>query len=227
MHRFAQIHTHNHVALHTYVLAGRASGSGSVITPDALIPQLRALAQRKDVVGVVLRVDSPGGDALASDLMWREIKKLSECIHATVEGGVLSPLPLFPPDVRRSRSSHLWQMWPPLGATTWPWWVGMLGFRCVLILVFHQLPLHCIIHPAGLDGGAVVQGLPFGVFHGIVLLQGHGVCYLGMKREDCDALRLAKAVHEETAVAGCDGQPIIMSPGKLLPRNQLRVKSAA
>lgn len=28
--------------------------------------------------GVVLRVDSPGGDALASDLMWREIKKLAE-----------------------------------------------------------------------------------------------------------------------------------------------------
>ncbi|KAF5837148.1 protease IV with duplicated peptidase family U7 domain-containing protein [Dunaliella salina] len=57
-------------------IVGRASGSA--ITPDALVPQLRALAQRKDVVGVVLRVDSPGGDALASDLMWREIKKLSE-----------------------------------------------------------------------------------------------------------------------------------------------------
>lgn len=28
--------------------------------------------------GVVLRVDSPGGDALASDLMWRVIRKLAE-----------------------------------------------------------------------------------------------------------------------------------------------------
>lgn len=28
--------------------------------------------------GVVLRVDSPGGDALASDLMWREIRKLAD-----------------------------------------------------------------------------------------------------------------------------------------------------
>ncbi len=27
---------------------------------------------------MVLRVDSPGGDALASDLMWREIQKLDE-----------------------------------------------------------------------------------------------------------------------------------------------------
>jgi hypothetical protein len=30
------------------------------------------------LAGVVLRVDSPGGDALASDLMWREIQQLAE-----------------------------------------------------------------------------------------------------------------------------------------------------
>ena len=30
------------------------------------------------MAAVVLRVDSPGGDALASDLMWREIRKLGE-----------------------------------------------------------------------------------------------------------------------------------------------------
>lgn len=43
-----------------------------------MIPQLRSLAKNKAVSAVVLRVDSPGGDALASDLMWREIQKLSE-----------------------------------------------------------------------------------------------------------------------------------------------------
>jgi protease-4 len=30
------------------------------------------------VKAVVLRIDSPGGDALASDLMWREIRLLAE-----------------------------------------------------------------------------------------------------------------------------------------------------
>ena len=30
------------------------------------------------VKAVVLRVDSPGGDALASDLMWREIRLLAK-----------------------------------------------------------------------------------------------------------------------------------------------------
>jgi hypothetical protein len=34
--------------------------------------------QDKAVAAVVLRVDSPGGDALASDLMWREVVKLGE-----------------------------------------------------------------------------------------------------------------------------------------------------
>eukprot|EP00198_Chlamydomonas_reinhardtii_P001161 XP_001690496.1 signal peptide peptidase [Chlamydomonas reinhardtii] len=56
-------------------IVGKAS-SGSVITPDGVIPKLRALAKDKSVAAVVLRVDSPGGDALAADLMWREIRQL-------------------------------------------------------------------------------------------------------------------------------------------------------
>ncbi|GIL78352.1 hypothetical protein Vretimale_7700 [Volvox reticuliferus] len=50
--------------------------SGSAITPDGVIPKLRALAKDKSVAAVVLRVDSPGGDALSADLMWREIRQL-------------------------------------------------------------------------------------------------------------------------------------------------------
>lgn len=53
-------------------------GKGGVITADKLIAQLRALKKNKKIAAVILRVDSPGGDALASDLMWREIKKFSE-----------------------------------------------------------------------------------------------------------------------------------------------------
>eukprot|EP00882_Tetradesmus_deserticola_P001055 GHRQ01001141.1.p1 GENE.GHRQ01001141.1~~GHRQ01001141.1.p1 ORF type:complete len:653 (+),score=373.33 GHRQ01001141.1:173-1960(+) len=59
-------------------IVGKASGVGSgSITPEAIIPKLRALAKDKKIAGVVLRVDSPGGDALASDLMWREIQQLA------------------------------------------------------------------------------------------------------------------------------------------------------
>lgn len=57
---------------------GGIGGTGSVITAGAFIKQLRSLGKNKSVQAVVLRVDSPGGDALASDLMWREIRKLAE-----------------------------------------------------------------------------------------------------------------------------------------------------
>jgi protease-4 len=50
----------------------------NVITSDKVIAQLRALKKNKKVSAVVLRVDSPGGDALASDLMWREIQMFSK-----------------------------------------------------------------------------------------------------------------------------------------------------
>lgn len=53
-------------------------GQNNVITADKVIAQLRSLKKNKKIAAVVLRVDSPGGDALASDLMWREIKKLGE-----------------------------------------------------------------------------------------------------------------------------------------------------
>lgn len=40
-------------------------------SPPRLTPR-----RDKSVAAVVLRVDSPGGDALAADLMWREIRQL-------------------------------------------------------------------------------------------------------------------------------------------------------
>ena len=72
---------HNEVCLCLGAIVGgdgAAGSSGSVITAGSFIKQLRDLAKDKSVEAVVLRVDSPGGDALASDLMWREIRKLAE-----------------------------------------------------------------------------------------------------------------------------------------------------
>ena len=42
------------------------------------LPTTAAASPLQNIVAVVLRVDSPGGDALASDLMWREIQELSK-----------------------------------------------------------------------------------------------------------------------------------------------------
>ena len=60
------------------ILGSAGAASSNAITPDSIIPKLRALAKDKNIAAVVLRVDSPGGDALASDLMWREIQQLAE-----------------------------------------------------------------------------------------------------------------------------------------------------
>ncbi len=50
-------------------------GAGS---PRGVVGTLRRLERSDSVRAVVLRVDSPGGDPLASDLIWRATKKLAE-----------------------------------------------------------------------------------------------------------------------------------------------------
>jgi protease-4 len=51
-------------------LPGTQAGSGT------LVQQLRAAARDKRLAAIVLHVDSPGGSALASDLIWREVEHL-------------------------------------------------------------------------------------------------------------------------------------------------------
>lgn len=50
-------------------------GSGS---PRGVVGLLRRLARNAHVCAVVLRIDSPGGDPLASDLIWRAVRKLAD-----------------------------------------------------------------------------------------------------------------------------------------------------
>ena len=59
---------------------GQSSNSarGRSIGSDTLIEQLRRCAADPLVTAVVLRVDSPGGSALASDLAWRELRALAK-----------------------------------------------------------------------------------------------------------------------------------------------------
>lgn len=43
------------------------------ISAQEVVDQLREIREDQDIKAVVLRIDSPGGSALASDMMWREI----------------------------------------------------------------------------------------------------------------------------------------------------------
>lgn len=51
---------------------------GSVIGSDTLVSVLRDIRESRRAEAVVLRVDSPGGSGLASDLIWREMELLNQ-----------------------------------------------------------------------------------------------------------------------------------------------------
>lgn len=54
-----------------------ADGMSSAIVGKKVAAQLRKLRKDKKVKAIVLRINSPGGSALASDVMWREVKLTS------------------------------------------------------------------------------------------------------------------------------------------------------
>ena len=52
----------------------RGRGRHPLLGSDTLVSFLRHVRKRKKIKAVVLRINSPGGSALASDLIWREIR---------------------------------------------------------------------------------------------------------------------------------------------------------
>ncbi len=71
-----------HIAVVPSVGGITMSGSGGIgsggITADAMVPVLRRLKKSDSVKAVVLRLDSPGGSPLASDLIWKEVMDLRQ-----------------------------------------------------------------------------------------------------------------------------------------------------
>lgn len=51
-------------------------GAGQQIFGNSLVEKIRRVRMDEDVKSVVLRVNSPGGSALASDIIWREVELL-------------------------------------------------------------------------------------------------------------------------------------------------------
>ena len=53
--------------------SGYDPGNGVVVGSDTFVEQLRRLREDDSIKAIVLRVDSPGGSSVASDVMWREL----------------------------------------------------------------------------------------------------------------------------------------------------------
>jgi protease-4 len=61
-----------------------------VISAPALIEEIRTLREDDEIKAVVLRVNSPGGDAIASDAIWRELQITDEVKPVIVSMGDLA-----------------------------------------------------------------------------------------------------------------------------------------
>ena len=53
--------------------SGYDPGNGAVVGSDTFVEQVRRLREDDSIKAIVLRVDSPGGSSVASDVMWREL----------------------------------------------------------------------------------------------------------------------------------------------------------
>lgn len=60
------------------LLGGAAAGS------ETVVKAVRAAARDEAVAAIVLRIDSPGGSALASDLIWREVQQAGKPVVASL-----------------------------------------------------------------------------------------------------------------------------------------------
>lgn len=66
-----------HIAV-LYAVGDIVDSGTEGIVDDLLVPQIGQLAEDKDVVGLVLRVNSGGGSAFASEQIWQALEKFKE-----------------------------------------------------------------------------------------------------------------------------------------------------
>ena len=62
-------------------------GGAEMIGQEKMIKALKKIAKKKNIKAVVLRINSPGGSALASELIWEEIEHLKETKKVVVSMG--------------------------------------------------------------------------------------------------------------------------------------------
>ena len=75
------------VHAHGAILSGTSQSSllgGTTMGSDTIIKAIRQASKDEKVKAIVLRVDSPGGSALASDLIWRAIQQVDKPVVASM-----------------------------------------------------------------------------------------------------------------------------------------------
>jgi len=74
----ARIAVLNVVGTITSGKSGFDPSNGSVVGSDSIVEEIRKIRDDSSIKAIVLRIDSPGGSSVASDVIWRELKITQE-----------------------------------------------------------------------------------------------------------------------------------------------------
>ncbi|MDG2206401.1 MAG: signal peptide peptidase SppA [Pirellulales bacterium] len=123
----------------------------SIVGSETIINAIRSAEKNERVKAIVLRVDSPGGSALASDLIWNEIRKCEKPVIASMG------------DVAASGGYYVAmgakQIFADEGTLTGS--IGVVGGKVALEDTFHKLGITTDIVSRGKNSGVFSLLQPF------------------------------------------------------------------
>ena len=125
--------------------------ASSVIGSASLIAAIRKAADDPKVAAIVLRIDSPGGSATASDLIWRETVRIKKPIIASMG------------DVAGSGGYYIAMGAKKIFAApcTLTGSIGVIGGKLVTRGLYGKLGLNTEVIARGANSGAMSSGQPF------------------------------------------------------------------
>jgi protease-4 len=128
--------------------SGGAFESGG-ITAKALTKTLRRLKKDESVKAVVLRIDSPGGSALASDLLWHELRELKKVKPLVVSvGGMAASGGYY---MACAADRIIAEPTSIVGS------IGVFGGKIVLSSALEEVGVHTETFPASPEPGAAAR----------------------------------------------------------------------
>ncbi|HYJ10913.1 MAG TPA: signal peptide peptidase SppA, partial [Polyangiaceae bacterium] len=128
--------------------SGGAFDSGG-ITARALSKTLRRLKKDESIKAVVLRIDSPGGSALASDLLWHELRELKKVKPLVVSvGGMAASGGYY---MACAADRIIAEPTSIVGS------IGVFGGKIVLSTALEELGVHTETFPASPEPGAAAR----------------------------------------------------------------------
>lgn len=136
------------------IMSGEGGASllgGETVGSDTLVKAIRDAEADRTVVAIVLRVDSPGGSALASDLIWRAIQKCEKPVVASMG------------DVAASGGYYISmgcdQIFAEPGTITGS--IGVVGGKLVLRGLYDKVGLSTDVISRGRHSGLLSDSTPF------------------------------------------------------------------